>query len=255
MALEHMVLKLSYDRVMRSLVLFSFAFTACLIAASGVPSAHAQITNWGPSVTSLGFGGNNRLGGVPPSVTSLGFGRNGTSQEWGEHSHFHNPMFTGTPIFNSRHHRPEHSAWWGAYYAYPVFIDSSDAYQNNPEPVDSRDEYRGGPTIFDRRGDGQYAPPPTTRRSEPAPEPLEAKSLSAPLPLPELAKQPQTVLVFKDGHQASVDNYAIVGATLYDLSDGKRHKIALADLDLKATAQQNDDRGVDFELPVSSASN
>ena len=52
-----------------------------------------------------------------------------------------------------------------------------------------------------------------------------------------------------------MDNYAIVGSTLYDLSGGQRHKIALTDLDLRATAQQNDDRGVDFELPAGSTSN
>ena len=52
-----------------------------------------------------------------------------------------------------------------------------------------------------------------------------------------------------------MDNYAIVGSTLYDLSGGKRRKIPLADLDLKVTAQQNDDRGVDFEVPTSSPAN
>ncbi len=30
--------------------------------------------------------------------------------------------------------------------------------------------------------------------------------------------QPQTILVFKDGHQVEVANYAIVGNTLFDLT-------------------------------------
>jgi hypothetical protein len=58
------------------------------------------------------------------------------------------------------------------------------------------------------------------------------------------------VLVFKDGHQQEVSNYAIVGGTLYDLSDGRSRKIALAQLDLPATVKQNDGRGIDFELPA-----
>ena len=58
------------------------------------------------------------------------------------------------------------------------------------------------------------------------------------------------MLVFKDGHQLEVSNYAIVGSTLYDLTVGRRHKIALADLDLTATAKQNDDRGIDFQVPA-----
>jgi hypothetical protein len=34
------------------------------------------------------------------------------------------------------------------------------------------------------------------------------------------------------------------------LTAGHRQKIALADLDLTATAKQNDDRGIDFQLPA-----
>jgi hypothetical protein len=63
------------------------------------------------------------------------------------------------------------------------------------------------------------------------------------------------VLVFKDGHQVEVANYAIVGNTLYDLSGGHRQKISLADLDLNATAKQNDDRGIDFQLPAPNEAN
>jgi hypothetical protein len=61
--------------------------------------------------------------------------------------------------------------------------------------------------------------------------------------------QPSTVLVFKDGHQLEVENYAIVGTTLYDLSGGRSRKVQLADLDLGATLKENDQRGVEFQLP------
>jgi hypothetical protein len=67
--------------------------------------------------------------------------------------------------------------------------------------------------------------------------------------------QAETVLIFKDGHQAEVANYAIVGNTLYDLSDGKRLKIALDDLDLTATAKENESRGTDFALPTRAQAN
>jgi hypothetical protein len=52
-----------------------------------------------------------------------------------------------------------------------------------------------------------------------------------------------------------VANYAIVGSTLYDLTGGHRQKIALADLDLSATAKQNDDRGIDFQVPGAAEAN
>jgi hypothetical protein len=58
------------------------------------------------------------------------------------------------------------------------------------------------------------------------------------------------VLIFKDGHQVEVANYAIVGATLYDLSGGRSKKIQLAELDLPATVKENDQRGVEFQLPA-----
>ncbi len=64
-----------------------------------------------------------------------------------------------------------------------------------------------------------------------------------------------TVLVFKDGHQSEVENYAIFGQTLFDLTPGHRRKIALADLDLVATEKQNDDRGVTFQLPPGTQAN
>jgi hypothetical protein len=50
-------------------------------------------------------------------------------------------------------------------------------------------------------------------------------------------------------------NYAIVGSTLFNLSDGTTRKVALAELDLPATMKQNDDRGVDFQLPAGAKGN
>jgi hypothetical protein len=48
-------------------------------------------------------------------------------------------------------------------------------------------------------------------------------------------------------------NYAIVGDTLFDFVGGRTKKILLSDLDLPATRKANDDIGVDFQLPVSTA--
>jgi hypothetical protein len=58
------------------------------------------------------------------------------------------------------------------------------------------------------------------------------------------------LLIFKDGHQQEISNYAIVGSTLYDLSEGRSKKVQLADLDLQATVKENDERGVEFQLPA-----
>ncbi|HXO33764.1 MAG TPA: hypothetical protein VN901_15545 [Candidatus Acidoferrales bacterium] len=154
-------------------------------------------------------------------------------------------------------HHPHHSAEGTAYYPFvygmpvPYAVDVNDADNSNEEDDDP--EYLGGPTIFDRRGSGRdsYVPPSS-------PGPAQARDASAdqsgsdPAPDPP---QPPTTLVFKDGRQLEVNNYAIVSQTLYDLTPGHPRKIALADLDLPATQKQNDDRGVVFQLPPSAQAN
>ena len=60
-----------------------------------------------------------------------------------------------------------------------------------------------------------------------------------------------TVLIFRDRHQKEVTNYAIVGQNLLDLTSQHHEKIPLANLDLPATTNANDDRGVTFRVPGS----
>ena len=61
--------------------------------------------------------------------------------------------------------------------------------------------------------------------------------------------QPSTVIVYRDGHQMELQNYAIVGGTIFDLTDNRSRKILLAEIDLPATRKANDERGVDFQVP------
>jgi hypothetical protein len=60
---------------------------------------------------------------------------------------------------------------------------------------------------------------------------------------------PPTVLVFHDQHKQEVENYAIVGQTLWNFSSQRTEKIPISSLDLPATTKANEDRGVDFRLP------
>ena len=61
-----------------------------------------------------------------------------------------------------------------------------------------------------------------------------------------------TVLVFRDQHKEEIQNYAIIGQTLWNFGAQRTEKISLSDLDLLATTRENDNRGVDFRLPASS---
>jgi hypothetical protein len=172
----------------------------------------------------------------------------------------HTTHWTHSPGSNhaGEHHR--HSSDSGGYYVpylyyYGVpspYMADNDAdtpdNQNDPEAA----EYQGGPTIFDRRGLGveSYVPPVSDRQTE------SLAQNSAPVTYADDdPPQPPTSLVFKDGHQVQVANYAIVSQTLYDLTPGHHRKIALADLDLAATVKQNDDQGVTFQLPPNAQAN
>jgi hypothetical protein len=162
---------------------------------------------------------------------------------------------TSHPTNGSGHNNghPRHDASTGVvYYPYvygvpvPYAVDANDAGASKNDDADDDAEYQGGPTIFDRRGSGpdSYVPP-----SYEGPAHAQAQEDSSESP------QIPTALVFKDGHQLEIENYAVVGQTLYDLTPGHSRKIALADLDLPATQKQNDDRGVTFQLPSSSQGN
>src|SRR5579864_3165715 len=80
-------------------------------------------------------------------------------------------------------------------------------------------------------------------RSDPAPH---AASGSEPK---GTAIMPATVLVFRDQRQKEIQNYAIVGQTLWNFAPHHTEKIPLSDLDLAATTKANDDRGVTFRVP------
>ena len=173
---------------------------------------------------------------------------------------------TNTPPPTSNHGSPQHpTANSATYYPYvylvpyavdPSVADASDDNNNNDNNDDS--DYQGGPTIFDRRGSGadSYPPPVSMAPAEVSPEVAQIENVPDAYPdLDPAPPQAPTILIFKDGHQLEVANYAIVNQALYDLTPGHRRRIALADLDLPATEKQNDDHGIVFQLPPSAQAN
>jgi hypothetical protein len=81
-----------------------------------------------------------------------------------------------------------------------------------------------------------------------APVPNVPSSLAQPMQAEPPV--PPTVLVFKDGHTTEVHNYAIVGSTLWALSQNRSQKYAVSDLDIDKTIQENEKRGVEFTAPT-----
>ena len=242
------------------------------LALFGVPflilTSQAQISSSAGSAHSGSFAPSTAISAAPPTgavaprtgavapPTGATVGRNGFTHPTNP-SHFPNGS-------HGNGHRPHRTANGTAYYPYvyalpvPYAVDTSDA-GNSDDDSDDDAEYQGGPTIFDRRGSGpdSYIPPSSPGPAHARNVPAESNSNdvadsadAAPEP-----PQPPTTLVFKDGHQLEVNNYAIVGQILFDLTSGHPRKIALADLDLSATQKQNDDRGVVFQLPPTAQAN
>lgn len=243
-----------YDKSVRRLFPVSLALFGMLVLPLFLPSrSSAQINGTPPSVTSPGFGGR-AVNGTPPSVTSLGRSGFAPSHAGGN---LHGQNSSGS--VHHRHHRVNGNAYYPYVYSLPVPY-SMDVTDPDADASDDDAEYQGGPTIFDRRGSGRdsYVPPtypgPAHSHSAPAETAQSDPAPDAAADPPE-APQPSTILIFKDGHQVEVGNYAIVSQTLYDLTPGHPRKIALADLDVPATQKQNDDRGISFQLPPSSQAN
>jgi hypothetical protein len=58
-----------------------------------------------------------------------------------------------------------------------------------------------------------------------------------------------TLLIFRDKHTQEVQNYAVVGGTLWIFGEQRATNLPLSSLDIDATTKANDERGVDFQVP------
>ena len=167
-----------------------------------------------------------------------------------------NPFYP--PNFG-HHHRGGFNNFGGVIavpYAVPVYPYPYYGYDTNyqdSEEAQSADEAQQeapAPTIFENRSRRAIAQEPVPANSYvSSQETPSAVTSEAATPQPHAPEQ-TSVLIFRDGHQLEVQNYAIVGDTLYDLTPGHSRKISLAKIDVPATVEANDDRGIAFRVPV-----
>ena len=178
---------------------------------------------------SPGSGFGNRVG---PSA-SRSFGRN--------HFTYFRPWF-----------RPRLWANWGypAYFG-PGYPWSSLSYPGFPEDNQQGEGYQPDQA---EEGPPQYDDTLASQVQELTDEvatlqgQVQQPTLAEAAPVPPEKTIP-TVFAYRDGHRLEAQNYAIQGQTLWVFGDQITRKISLADLDLGATKQLNDSRGVEFSLP------
>ena len=146
----------------------------------------------------------------------------------------------GYPYWGAGYYDPWLWDWWGSDPGYDQDYDNNLAIANQMDQQSLVQQQMWRQEEADGDQDA-YAP----RNYPSRPEPSSPRSAADP-PSPIL---PPTVLVFRDQHQQEIQNYAIVGQTLWNFGAQRTQKIPLADLDLAATQKANDDRGVTFRIP------
>jgi hypothetical protein len=152
-------------------------------------------------------------------------------------------------------HRPVFSygwPWWygnrGNYFSYPLYPyyyplfggDDSGSYQQAPAAAAPEQDNGVSDQVAELTNQVQMLQEEQATRDylrPPAAETRAASSQEKPL---------STVLVYRDGHQLEVQNYALMGDTVWVLGDQTTRKIPLNDLDLDVTQKLNADRGVEF---------
>jgi hypothetical protein len=141
---------------------------------------------------------------------------------------FIDPLFVGVPIVDYRYPYSMNQD-----YVAPAAAESSDRER---QLADSVDRLTG--EVRSLREDEEVR--------EEAAQAQSAPRAAAPQTAP--SGMPETLLVFRDGHRITVRNYAIVGSTLWKLSEGAARKFSLADIDVEATRKANSANGVEFPL-------
>jgi hypothetical protein len=84
----------------------------------------------------------------------------------------------------------------------------------------------------------------------------EQQAMATALPQPQPSQQQAqtvlplaTTLIFQDGKTELIQNYAIVGKTLWVFNERRARKIPVSELNIPATRKVNEDHGVEFSVP------
>jgi hypothetical protein len=157
----------------------------------------------------------------------------------------------------AREHRSFHPAYgyYGTPYFYSDYYEPSDFEYQPPEPspppvqVQVKTEPLPDPVLLELHGSRwvkvmnfEESSDRTLAGETPAQMATKAKPL------------PPAVLVYRDGHTEELSSYSIIGGSIHTKSNywatgAWTRTIPVADLDIPATLQQNEKRGVNFELP------
>ncbi len=214
-----------------------------LVILGATPVLLAQIPTSG-----MGVAGGSHMGGAVVhgglgAGRSVGFRPSRPGIVGGfRHHGFHNNRFF-SPFWSN-------AFWWDDGYA----STGDQVVVQQPAPVavqqsaPVQEVKPANPLLIELQGDR------FVRLSNDVNQPLANAGITNPAAPQEHAELPPAVLVFRDGRRQEVLSYSIIGPALYAAGSYWTNgywtqKILLADLDLPATLEANQERGVNFVLP------
>lgn len=132
---------------------------------------------------------------------------------------------------------------YGGYPYYDPFFDYSSGYQQpQQQPVVEDSGGNDREVAFEVQALRDEI---QSMRDEQRNRNAEKSAAAQPTPKDD---SPNAILVFRDGIQLPIRNYAITGDTIWVL-DKPNQKISMAKLDIPATRQVNEKNGFEFHLP------
>ena len=144
----------------------------------------------------------------------------------GFYGYYGYPAYYGGDFYSSADYYPSYDYYGSSYYS-----AQNNIAQQQQQDIDRLEDELA--RLREQRESQQ-----TETRETPTSQPESRSVVSTP-----------TQLVFRDKHTQEVQNYAIVGGTLWIFSAQRATKLPLSWLDIEATTKANEDRSVNFQVP------
>jgi len=189
-------------------------------------------------------GGRGTLSGGSAPATSGSFWA-GRSGGWPYSNGWNYPHY-GSNWRGYPYYHYGQRAYYGLWYGYPWWAfdwSTADSY-----PAQTYTYYESPPEDYAQEQAARQQAELDELHNEVALLREQRRAQSAPTPVTTNVAE-LTELIFRDKHTEQIENYAIVGQTLWVFNEQRARKVALADLDIAATKQTNEARGVEFNLP------
>jgi len=219
-----------------------FASFILVVAAFSAPVS-AQVGARGMMTGAPRSSAPSNSAGVVAHRSVVGLARPGF-----RHANRFGSLYLGSPL------------WWDDGFDYgssPVVVTRPDPRANAPQPsMHWEDTPKSqAPLLIELQGD-RYVRVSESSSTETPSSTVEPRSASKANDgsLARESSEPPTLFIFRDGHHEESNNYSIVAGTIYASNDywmngAWSRKILIADLDVPATMQANQQRGVRFVLP------